>query len=153
MSVPDQSHINRVRDALWQRSGGASVMVGSGFSRNALGVRPDAGKPLTWRALAREMFNKLYPQSGDSSRSEASMETSATDGLLRLAQEYETAFGRSDLHRFLGKLIRDDDFKPGEWHKRLMQLPWRDVFWDYELGHAFGANATSRRGPRLQRCP
>ncbi len=133
MSVPDQSHINRVRDALWQRSGGASVMVGSGFSRNALGVRPDAGKPLTWRALAREMFNKLYPQSGDRSRSEASTEMSATDGLLRLAQEYEIAFGKSDLHRFLGKLIRNDDFKPGEWHKRLMQLPWRDVFttnWD-----------------------
>ena len=133
MSVPDQSHINRVRDALWQRSGGASVMVGSGFSRNALGVRPDAGKPLTWCELAREMFNKLYPQSGDRSRSDASTEMSATDGLLRLAQEYEIAFGKSDLHRFLGKLIRNDDFKPGEWHKRLMQLPWRDVFttnWD-----------------------
>ncbi len=133
MSVPDQSHINRVRDALWQRTGDASVMVGSGFSRSALEVRPDTGKPLTWRALARQMSHKLYPQSGDRSRSNASTEMSATDDLLRLAQEYETAFGKSDLHRFLGKLIRNDDFKPGEWHKRLMQLPWRDVFttnWD-----------------------
>ena len=133
MSVPDQSHINRVREALWQRSGGASVMVGSGFSKNALGVRPDAGKPLTWRGLAREIFCKLYPQSGDRSRSGVSMEMSATDGLLRLAQEYATEFGKGDLHGFLEKLIRDEDFKPGEWHKRLIQLPWCDVFttnWD-----------------------
>ena len=36
MKFTDQSHINRVRDALYRRSGnGASVMVGSGFSRNA----------------------------------------------------------------------------------------------------------------------
>ena len=37
MEFSDQSHINRVRDALWRRFGnGATVMVGSGFSRNAL---------------------------------------------------------------------------------------------------------------------
>ena len=33
----------------------------------------------------------------------------------------------------LQKLIRDDEFKPGEAHSRLLRLPWRDVFttnWD-----------------------
>ena len=52
--LPDQSHIDRVRDALWKRSGGgASVMVGSGFSRGALKTRPDAGDIPMWPELAK----------------------------------------------------------------------------------------------------
>ena len=41
---PDQSHIVQVRDALWRNYGnGASVMVGSGFSRRVLKARPGTG--------------------------------------------------------------------------------------------------------------
>ena len=134
MSFPDQSHINRVRDALWQRSdGGASVMIGSGFSRNALKARPDANDPPTWRDVAKAVYAKLYPQDGDGDPG------TATSDFLRLAQEYEAAFGRGDLHRFLGELIRDDDFLPGDLHIRLLSLPWRDVFttnWDTLLERA-----------------
>ena len=126
MLVPDQSHINRVRDALWQRfGGGASVMVGSGFSKHALKIRPDAEAPPLWRNVVEKMSDKLYPQEAGG--------TPATDGHLRIAQEYETAFGRSDLHRFIQQTVRDDDFKPGDAHTQLLRLPWRDVFttnWD-----------------------
>ena len=134
MSFPDQSHINRVRDALWQRSGGgASVMIGSGFSRNALKARPDANDPPTWREVAKAVYDKLYPQDGDGDPG------TATSDFLRLAQEYEAAFGPGDLHRFLSGLIRDDDFLPGDLHIRLLSLPWRDVFttnWDTLLERA-----------------
>ena len=134
MSIPDQSRINRVRDALWQRSGGgASVMVGSGFSRNALKTRPDANDPPTWREVAKAIYDKLY---GDS---DAIAEASQTGDFLKLAQEYEVAFGRGDLHRFIRNLIRDNDFKPGDLHTRLLRLPWRDVFttnWDTLLERA-----------------
>ena len=134
MSIPDQSRINRVRDALWQRSdGGASVMVGSGFSRNALKTRPDANDPPTWREVAKAVHDKLY---GDR---DAIAEASQTSDFLKLAQEYEVAFGRGDLHRFIRNQIRDDDFKPGDLHTRLLRLPWRDVFttnWDTLLEQA-----------------
>lgn len=134
MSFPDQSHINRVRDALWQRSGGgASVMIGSGFSRNALKARPDANDPPTWRDVAKVVYKKLYPQDGDGGPG------TATSDFLRLAQEYEAAFGRGDLHRFLRELIQDDDFLPGDIHTRLLSLPWHDVFttnWDTLLERA-----------------
>ena len=121
MFFPDQSHINQVRDALWRRSGGgASVMVGSGFSRNALKVRPGA-KPLPmWDDLTKEMFNKLYPQENNKKLS--------TQNPLKLAQEYESTFGRSDLNRYLQQLVRDDEFKPGCAYERLLKLPWRDIF-------------------------
>ena len=140
MVVPDQSHIDRVRDALWQRSrGGASVMIGSGFSRSALKTRPDAEDPPMWHEVARAMSNKLYPQGARESHQDAIVETSTTDGLLRLAQEYKTAFGPSDLHSFLQQRVRDDDFKPSDKHIRLLRLPWRDVFttnWDTLLERA-----------------
>lgn len=134
MSIPDQSRINRVRDALRQRSGGgASVMVGSGFSRNARKSRLAANDPPTWREVTKAIYDKLY---GDR---DAIAEASQTSDFLKLAQEYEVAFGRGDLHRFIRNQIRDDDFKPGELHTRLLRLPWRDVFttnWDTLLERA-----------------
>ena len=69
--LPDQNHINQVCEALWRRSGGgASVMVGSGFSRNARSVRPTA-KPLPMLdEIAGELFQVLYPDSRPRTRGE-----------------------------------------------------------------------------------
>ena len=132
MSIPDQIHINQVRDALWQRFGsGASVMVGSGFSRNALKIRSDAEDLPMWGGVIEAMSHKLYPQ--ESGRKLAAKNP------LRIAEEYETAFGPSDLRRFIQQIVRDEDFKPGDAHKRLLRLPWRDVFttnWDTLLEEA-----------------
>ncbi len=132
MSIPDQSHINQVRDALWQRSGRASVMIGSGFSRNAVKRRPDAHDPPSWQEVAKAVYEKLYPES-DNREALTLAEASTTSGFLRLAQEYEAVFGRSDLHQFIKQVVRDEDFAPGDIHKRLLRLPWRNVFttnWD-----------------------
>ena len=134
VSFPDQSHINRVRDALWQRSaGGASLMVGAGFSRNAEKSRPDAHDSPTWRDLVGAMYDALYPQSDGGWRQSAIVATPEPSSFMRLAQEYETAFGRDTLHKFIRQRVRDNDFHPGDMHSRLLQLPWRDVFttnWD-----------------------
>ena len=131
---PDQSHIDQVRDALWQRSGGgASVMVGSGFSRSAARTRPGAEDIPMWPELAEAIYNSLYPQDHGASQCDKNSEILRTDGFLKIAQEYEVAFGRTALHGFLQQLVRDDDFKFGDMHKRLLRLPWRDVFttnWD-----------------------
>ena len=133
MSFADQSHINHVRDALWKRSAGASIMVGAGFSRNAEKARPDAPDSPTWSEVSESILSELYPLGDDRRRQVANSAISETSGLLRLAQEYEAAFGPSDLHKFIAQRIRDDDFKPGNMHSRLLRLPWRDVFttnWD-----------------------
>ena len=114
-------------------------MVGSGFSRCALKTRPDAGEPPIWNEVAREMTKKLYPKSDRQGAKGESTATIATSYYLNLAQEYETAFGRSDLHYFLQQMIRDEHFRPGEAHSRLLQLPWHDVFttnWDTLLERA-----------------
>ena len=125
--------MNHVRDALWSRAERASVMIGSGFSKNAQSARPDAGELPLWNELASAMFDKLSP--GPLSCSQHGARPNSTDpkGALRLAQEYKETFGRSGLHLFLQQQIRDGDFNPGELHRRLLKLPWRDVFttnWD-----------------------
>lgn len=133
LSFPDQSHINRVRDALWEQPNGrASIMVGAGFSRNADSTESGAGDIPLWRDIAKEMFHRLYPQDADDAKN-SDIDAVAAYDALKLAQEYETGFGRVDLHKFLQELVRDNEFNPGDMHQRLLGLPWCDVFttnWD-----------------------
>ena len=133
MIVPDQHHINQVREALWRRSGaGASVMVGSGFSRNARKVRPDSRPMPMLGELAGKIRRILYPDC-------ETTQSPPPERILRLAQEYHGEFGSAALHDTLRRLVRDDDYVPGEAHKRLIQLPWADLFttnWDTLLERA-----------------
>ena len=63
MTLPDQTHINQVREALHRRTGnGASVMVGSGFSRNAERISITAKEMPSWQDLVDHFYNSLYPQ-------------------------------------------------------------------------------------------
>ena len=124
MTFPDQSHINRVRDALWRRSGnGASVMVGSGFSRNSVPSGPQVVALPTWQEVTSQLQSEMYPDESNASY----------PNQLRTAQEYEAAFGRGALHEALRRLVRHEEHTPGAPHSRLLQLPWLDIYttnWD-----------------------
>ena len=124
MNFPDQNHINRVRDALWQRSSNrASVMVGSGFSRNSVPIGPQVTALPTWEEVTNQLHQELYPQENDT----------GYPNQLRTAQEYEAGFGRGALHQALRRLVRHEEHRPGRMHQRLLQLPWQDIFttnWD-----------------------
>ena len=142
MIFPEQSHINRIRDALWQRRGGASIMVGAGISINAEKGRPDADEPPTWYDVTNALSDELYPQDASRIRPNSDGAVSPAESFTKLTQEYEAARGRSDLHRFLQNLVRDYDLKPADIHKRLLRLPWCDVFttnWDTLLERTLSA--------------
>ena len=120
MTLPDQIYINHVRNALWSRASRASVMIGSGFSKNAVSNRPDVGELPLWHELAGKILERLGSPG-------------IAVNTIGLAQVYKNAFGRSSLHQFLQQQVRDMDFSPGEFHSRLLKLPWNDVFttnWD-----------------------
>ena len=140
MTTPDQVHINQVRDALWCRpTSRASVMVGAGFSQNAEKTRPNAGDLPTWREITRQICRRLYLSQDGTRLRDALDEASATSGFLRLAEEYKAVFGCTALNELIKSLVRDSDFRPGDMHKRLLRLPWRDVFstnWDTLLESA-----------------
>ena len=130
---PDQPFFNHIRDALWRRPSRASVMVGSGFSRNARKDRPDASDIPLWSDLADGLAKSLLVAGDERVCETDTQHQSASDSALDLAQKYEEYFGRARLHQFLIESVRNEDFSPGEIHRRLLKLPWRDVFttnWD-----------------------
>ena len=138
MDFPDQSHIDHVVEALWSHeTARASVMVGAGFSQNAVSNADSTIDVPNWSDIAWAMHKKLYGKDRDYlARHKREM---SADRSLALAQEYEVAFGRADLHRFLKNQINDETLYPGPAHTRLLVLPWKEVFttnWDTLLERA-----------------
>ena len=141
----DQIRINTVRDALWGGANGASVMVGSGFSRNAELKLTGRSRLPDWEELVRSMFRQLHPNGAPG----GTRESPALADPLAIAQDYCNEFGRLELDRFLRERIRDDEVEPGEYHKRLLGLPWSDVFttnWDTLLERTAQQVATPSYG-------
>ncbi len=104
----------------------AAVMVGSGFSLNAI-PRFGGGRrfPL-WRDLTGKLIDGLYTNPDD--RRCVLESSGATSSALRLAEEYESAFGRSALIEIVREETTDDDFIPSPLHEKLVDLPWADIF-------------------------
>lgn len=130
----DQYHLEHVRQRLWSNReyGRAAVLVGAGFSRNAESLTPGATFP-DWRQLADGLYDGLYPPHGltpeGRERHERDRrEATAGGGVLRIASEYETAFGRADLDAIIRRLVPDNDYRPGYLHELLLRLPWADIF-------------------------
>ncbi|MCL5281509.1 MAG: SIR2 family protein [Planctomycetes bacterium] len=116
MTEPVRAHLDIIADRLW--GGHAAVMVGAGFSLNAIPLSGSARMP-SWQELARALHARLYSDTKDSFRS---MDT------LRLADEYSGAFGAASLDRLVKDVIRDEEFRPSDLHARLLELPWAEVF-------------------------
>ena len=117
-SLPDYPAFEAFARALWNNE--AAVMVGAGFSR-ACEREPDCPIPPIWSTFQSEM--------------EAALGYSKNKGpdALRLAQEYQTLHGNDGLDPLILRLVTDDRWTPGQLHKQLMELPWRDVLttnWD-----------------------
>ena len=131
MDFPDLPHLRQLQKDLWQwPSSRATVMVGAGFSRNAVpspGVRTHFP---TWRQLAQAMFDEIYPTcASETAEQERSREKRLDrSNALRLASEYEATFDRQRLKSLIRKRIPDTNHQPGKLHNLLLQLPWRDIF-------------------------
>ena len=131
---PDIANVMCIREALWRHKsmGCASIMVGAGFSRNADRTSSSTRPMPIWSELTVNLCHALYPMD-DRLRNKALAEAGGTSGFLRLAQEFRTAFGPGALNDRIRSLVPDMDYRPGDLHKRLMRLPWSDVFstnWD-----------------------
>jgi len=118
--LPDRNHIEQICKALWsgQTSGRASVMIGSGFSRNADKLLPSFPNFPLWGDLAKQLQENLYPEETEKGSSDP----------LKLASEFEIVFGRTALNDFLVQAIPDQQHNPSELHEKLLRLPWSDVF-------------------------
>jgi len=101
-------------------SGHAAVMVGAGFSRNA--VPKDEALPEfpTWIELSDVFYEKLYEK--DQKKEKKYLNP------LKLALQVETNFGRPALNKMIFDRIPDLYYEPSRLHEKLLKLPWQDVF-------------------------
>ncbi len=150
-SFDDEPHVQRIEKALWSRepSGTAVVLVGAGFSRNAVAARAITRTMPGWNDIYTEMVSQLYPANVPASagtRQWLLQQTGSTSAYLRIAEEYEAQFRRDGLDKLILKHVPDEQFEPGELHRQLLQLPWADVMttnWDTLLERA-GAEVEDR---------
>ena len=123
--LQDQFHIDRIRSALWhgREFGRAAVMVGAGLSLNARPISVSAPSFPTWNGLTNRLVDELYPEqsSSGSTRENVLVQARSTSGALRLAEEYEAAFGRDALDRLIITAVPDASFEPSPLHSMLLR--------------------------------
>ncbi len=97
----------------------AAVLVGAGFSRNAVKTDSDIPDSPTWDELANIFADKLAG-SKENKKPYSSP--------LVMAERVEAVYGRSELDHLLLESIRDQDYLPSSLHRQLLRLPWSDIF-------------------------
>ena len=117
-----------------RRFGAASVMIGAGFSKNAISKGMLNVQPPNWSELADRMYCELYPESEQWDEKQKKewecqriIKTSGKN-VTKLAEEYIANFDRNKINHLLEEAIADDLFFPGEIHKKLLRLCWADIF-------------------------
>ena len=131
MNFPDLPHLRQLQNDLWRwPKSRAAVMVGAGLSLNSDPLPGIHSKFPTWRQLVWAMFQELHPaEPGETpEQARARDEKFKSANALRIASEYEAAFGRRKLDLFIQSQNPDADHQPGSLHRMLMELPWSDVF-------------------------
>ena len=153
MPISDQPHIDKVRELLWTGKdfGRAALMVGAGFSRNAVPIAPNKTVFPTWSTLIQKMIDHIVSNGGD--RTDLDSVSQSVSGALRIAEEYSALHSRADLDAFLLKHIPDNNVHPSPLHLKALELPWSDVFttnWDTLLERATTRPITRRYSTVLQ---
>lgn len=106
------------------KKGHGAVMVGAGFSKNAVGITSTVKPPLDWYGLADVFYGKLHGLEPE----QISRADTAYLNPLDLAEEVEAAFGRPVLDQIICNAIPDMDYKPSALHTKLLKLSWKEVF-------------------------
>lgn len=99
----------------------AAIMIGAGFSKNAISGNSACKKFPDWNELGNIFYEKLYGEGKNAPRKEYL-------NVLKLAEEVEAAFDRPTLDNILQNSIPDLEYEPSNLHTRLLALPWIDVF-------------------------
>ncbi|WP_084596150.1 SIR2 family NAD-dependent protein deacylase [Pseudomonas massiliensis] len=131
MITDDLQHILQLQKDLWRwPKSRSSVMIGAGFSLNSQALPGVTSRFPTWNQLVNKMFDELYPLQAGMTDAEKKnrKERFQSENYLRLASKYEAAFGYARLDKLIRDMNPDNDHLPGTLHKKLLELPWNDVF-------------------------
>ncbi len=100
-------------------NGRASVLVGAGFSLNALRANESVKHDLPlWNGLIDVMYEKL----------DLAKDRKEYLNPLSVAQQFEEMYDRPSLNKCIKDTMKDDDYIPSKVHKDFLELPWKNVF-------------------------
>ena len=121
MEIPNeiQMYLNEISDRL--SKGRACVMVGAGFSKNAVKIKNTEKRFLNWNELGDLFYEKIYSHKPNES-------TEHYLDALKLASMVESMLGRPVLNRILIDNLPDEEYGPSDLHKKLLELNWTDIF-------------------------
>ena len=131
MDFPDLNHLLQLQKHLWEwPNSRAALMVGAGLSLNSKPLPGVSTRFPTWSELAQAMFDEIYPALPNEKPEQKTERENRfySSNPLRVASEYEAAFGRRKLESLIYAKIPNSGHQPGEIHSLLLQLPWKDVF-------------------------
>lgn len=95
-----------------------SILVGAGFSRNALRANESVTHDLPlWNGLIDVMYEKLDLKEGKEYLNP-----------LSVAQQFEEMYDRPSLNKCIKDTMKDDDYIPSKVHKDFLELPWKNIF-------------------------
>ncbi|MGE4497545.1 MAG: SIR2 family protein [Deferribacterales bacterium] len=114
-----QVYLNEIAQRLF--NGHAAIMVGSGFSRNASGSYVGARTFPDWSQLGDLFYEKIRVPTRN-------VKEKKYLNILKLAEEVQATFGRAVLEQMIIESVPDIDYSPSELHKKLLELPWVDIF-------------------------
>ncbi len=96
----------------------ASVLIGAGFSRNAVLHRTDQRPAPTWWEITKFLGERLnLPEKTINTR----------DG-KDIAGQFEMTFGKDALAAAILEVVDNDSYSPSSLHTDLIRLPWTDIF-------------------------
>lgn len=131
LELADFTVIDKIARDLWcgREFGRAAAFIGAGFSLNAVPAGLSGSRFPTWREISTRLVDALYPPRDPVTRDRRNAldQAKSTSGSLRLAQEFEASFSRSDLDALLLGAIPDEVFSPGHLHRLLLSFNWADV--------------------------
>ncbi|MFD2828921.1 SIR2 family NAD-dependent protein deacylase [Corticicoccus populi] len=113
------NHLKKIRDNLWPKIGSSkvSIMVGAGFSLNARKLDESLDSMSTWSGIKERIEQELDVN-----------KVSKNLNVLEIAEEYVNEYGRANLDDLLKKCIPDEHYEPHDIHKKLLKLPWSEVY-------------------------
>ena len=115
--------IDELKQNLWITEGYSRValFIGAGFSRNA---ETNSGHPLPdWNGLKNIFISELCQN--DKNLFKGNFQNK---DCLIIASEYEAVLGYDELKKSIERVILSESPKTSVLHKKLLQLPWSDVF-------------------------
>lgn len=125
-SIPStlKMRLDNIKDYLYyqrgeQKYGSVSLMVGSGFSKNA--EKSVDVAMLDWNELGKKFYTKLYGK-------EPTDQDLMFKSPIKLATMVNAEFGRAVLDKMIKDSLPDERVYPNDLYRDMLNLPWQDIF-------------------------